>query len=107
MNHSQNRRRLLRLLAGAAATLPVLRLADAQAADAPHLSVEDPTAKSLGYVEDAKAAAKDPSFKAGSLCSNCNFFQAAQASGDYAPCMVFAGKAVNKNGWCKSWVKKA
>ena len=108
MQASPDRRRFLRLVAAGAASLPLLRFAPAQAADTPHLTVDDPTAKALGYVESASKidASKETAFKAGSDCGNCMFFQAAQASGDYAPCQLFPGKAVNKNGWCRSYAKK-
>lgn len=45
-------------------------------------------------------------FKAGNHCGNCNFFQTAQAKGNYAPCLIFPGKSVNVNGWCRAWVAK-
>jgi hypothetical protein len=54
---NESRRRFLKIAAGTAAaavvvgTLPRL----ARAADLPHVSESDPTAKALGYVEDANA----------------------------------------------------
>jgi hypothetical protein len=80
----------------------------AQAAELPHLSPQDPTAKALGYTEDAKGvdAKKYPTYKAGQTCSTC--LQLQGSPGDaYRPCNIFAGKAVNANGWCQVWVKKA
>jgi hypothetical protein len=106
--NSMSRRDALKgfvLLCGAAGTLGEGR---AQAADLPHLSADDPTAKALGYHEDAKSVekAKFTTFAAGQMCSTCMQFQG--KTGDaYGPCSIFAGKAVNANGWCQVWVKKA
>ncbi|MBL6751923.1 MAG: high-potential iron-sulfur protein [Nevskia sp.] len=102
-----NRRRFLSQLALGAAALPLLRWAPAQAADLPHLSVDDPSAKALGYTESA--AKLDPkteaSYKPGSRCGSCALFQGKDAQGDYAGCAAFPGKAVNKNGWCRAYSK--
>jgi hypothetical protein len=94
------------LLCGAASALGPNR--EAQAADLPHLSAEDPTAKALGYNEDAKTVDKKKfaTFAAGQMCSNCMQFQG-KAGDAYSGCNIFAGKAVNANGWCQVWVKKA
>ena len=102
------RRGFLTRLALAAALLPLMQRAPAQATDLPHLDPADPVAKALAYTEngskvDAKA---EPTYKAGNRCGNCNFFQTAQAKGDYAPCQIFPGKSVNTNGWCRAWVAK-
>lgn len=103
-----NRRQLLTYVALGSAALPLWGLAPAEAADLPHLTVDDPTAKAMGYVEDAAKAAKiESTFKAGSHCANCQLFQAAQAKGGYAPCPLFPGKQVSQNGWCRSWVAKS
>jgi hypothetical protein len=69
----------------------------------PHLSNADPTAKALGYVEDASKVDKShfPSYKPGAKCATCNFFQGT-AGQAYGPCQIFPGKSVNANGWCAS-----
>lgn len=103
-----NRRQLLTYVALGGAALPLWGIAPAQAADLPHLAVDDATAKAMGYVEDAAKIAKtETTFKTGSHCANCMLYQAAQAKGGYAPCAVFPGKQVNQNGWCRSWTAKA
>jgi hypothetical protein len=28
-------------------------------------------------------------------------------SGEWRPCQIFPGKAVNANGWCSSWMHRA
>ena len=102
-----SRRRFLSLAAAVPATLALGQLA-ANAADLPHLSPDDATAKSLAYVENAaKIDAKaEPTYKAGSACASCSLF-AGNAGDAYGPCGLFAGKAVNAKGWCRGYAKKA
>jgi High potential iron-sulfur protein len=85
---------------------PALSLAQGSAP--PHLTESDPTAKALGYVEDAGKVDKTkfPAYKAGAHCATCNFFQG-KASDAYAPCQIFPGKAVSSKGWCASHSPKA
>ena len=63
----------------------------------------DPTAKALGYTQDAKTVdmKKFPTYAAGQMCSTCLQFQGKPAM-PMAPCNIFAGKLVNANGWCRS-----
>jgi len=77
-------------------------------ADAPHLTLDDPTAQALGYTENSAAVdeTKYPTHKAGMQCNNCNFFQG-EASAAYAPCQLYSGKLVNAKGWCAGYAKKA
>ena len=91
---------------GAAALVSVLPR-QARADDLPHLTPSDPTAQTLGYVEDATKAdkAKFPTYAAGNDCANCNFFQGGSAA--WGPCQLFPGKAVNAKGWCSAHAKKA
>ena len=104
------RRRMLLGAATALASLPLLRLApDARAAaeSLPHLTEDDPMAKALKYHNDATAASRAD--KSGvsaqeQFCHNCRFIQA--DSGDWRPCQIFPGKAVNANGWCSSWMPR-
>lgn len=101
----ESRRRFLKLAAGTAAAAAVVsglpRIARAD--DLPHVSTEDPTAKALGYVEDATKA-NNPKYKAGDTCTNCQFYTGAAAG--YGPCQLFPGKAVNAKGWCISHTAK-
>jgi hypothetical protein len=87
---------------GAAALATALPRA-AGAADLPHLTLDDPTAKALNYTEDATKAPA-PHLD-GQSCANCNFYQGA-ATG-YGPCQLFVGKSVNAKGWCSGYAKKA
>jgi len=99
-----NRRRFLQLGAIALAAPFAARLAipTAQAQALPKLPLDHPQAKALAYVEDAAAAAKHPSFKAGSNCANCQFFTAANGA-----CTLFPGFSVPAAAWCAAWAKKA
>jgi len=74
----------------------------ALAADAPKkLTADNPQAKALGYVDDAKTT-KNAAFKPGSACANCQFFTAATGA-----CAIFPGYTVSPKGWCSAWAKKA
>jgi hypothetical protein len=106
-----SRRSMLTLIgaAGAALVVGLPAISAAQGAggkDLPHLDPSDPTAKALGYSDDATKVDKTkfPAYKAGAKCSTCNFFQGTTG---YGPCQIFPGKAVNSNGWCASHSPKA
>jgi hypothetical protein len=84
-------------LAGAAADAA---LADTpKAAALPLLSSDDPQAKNLKYVADAKQA-KDA--KPDATCASCALYQGAYGSAQ-GPCQLFPGKAVKASGWCSAW----
>ena len=101
-----SRRRFLSLLGGIAgsalllATLPQR----SRAADLPHLSDSDPTAKALHYTEDASKA--PPPHKAGQECANCKFFSGTSGQA-YGPCQLYPGKSVAAKGWCAGYSAKA
>ncbi len=101
----ESRRRFLKMAAGTAAVATVAgalpRLA--RAADLPHVSESDPTAKALNYVEDA-GKSSNPKHKAGDTCANCQFFS---GGAGYGPCQLFPGKSVSAKGWCVSHTPKA
>lgn len=71
------------------------------------LSEDDPSAKSLGYVEDATTvdAAKYPRYEAGQACSNCALYMGGDAA--EGACSIFPGKAVKAAGWCSVYAPKA
>jgi hypothetical protein len=96
------------LLQRAALVLPLAPLAaaplqeaaaDAAAATLPLLSSDDPQAKALKYVADAKQS-KDA--KPDNTCANCALYQGTYGSAQ-GPCQIFPGKAVKATGWCSSW----
>jgi hypothetical protein len=82
--------------------------AAAPAGNLPHLDAGDPTAKALGYHQDASTvdAAKYPQHVAGQACRKCVQFQGAPGV-SWGPCNIFAGKQVNANGWCTAFAAKA
>ena len=71
------------------------------------LSEDDPSAKSLGYVEDASTvdAGKYPRYEAGQACSNCALYMGGDAA--EGACSIFPGKAVKATGWCSVYAPKA
>ena len=109
MQFKLSRRSLLTgsLALGAAAPILSLWSDAAKAAAGPTLDPNDPTAKALGFVSDAKSvdAAANPTFKPTQKCATCAQYQG-KASDPVAPCAIFAGKSVPAAGWCKVWALK-
>jgi hypothetical protein len=111
---NKSRRDAVKLMLGGLAAVPLVNLvgiAAAQAEDLPHVDqATDPTAIALKYHTDATKADRAAAARPGlppdqQFCHNCQFVQA--ASGEWRPCQLFPGKAVNENGWCASWTLKA
>lgn len=102
----ESRRRFLKVAAGTTAAAVVMGGLPrfAIAADLPHVTDADPTAKALAYVEDASKST-NPKRKPGDDCANCQFYSGG-ASG-YGPCALFPGKSVAAKGWCVSHSPKA
>jgi hypothetical protein len=94
-------------LLGAAAVPVSALLGRAEAAPA-KLDPNDPTAKGLGYVEDAaKVDAKaNPQYKAGMTCANCLQAPTAKPGDAQVACNIFQGRLVAAKGWCKAYVKR-
>jgi hypothetical protein len=101
-----SRRQLLQTAIAGLAAVPAATLI-AQRAGAEMLSESDPTAKSLGYVADAKKVdpKANPNYKPGQICANCMQYTGKPGS-KAGPCNIFAGKDVAAPGWCKVWVLK-
>ncbi len=100
--HDSTRRRFLIQATVAASALPLLAKMAMQPAYAalPPLPLDNAQAKALNYAEDA-ATVKNPMFKAGSSCANCQFFTA-----DTGACAIFPTFGVNPKGWCSGWAAK-
>jgi hypothetical protein len=100
--HDSARRRFLVHAAVAASAMPLLAKLASQPALAalPPLPTSNAQAKALSYTEDATTV-KNPMFKAGSDCANCQFFTA-----DTGACAIFPGFAVAAKGWCSGWALK-
>lgn len=111
---SKSRRDAVKLVAGAIAVAPLMNLvtfSTARATDLPHVDpATDPTAQALKYHANAAEADRAAAARPGlppeeQHCANCQFVLAAE--GEWRPCSLFPGKAVNQNGWCASWTLKA
>ena len=101
---NRKRRNILKIAITGAAGIPLgglLMPVTGSAADLPQLDESDSVAKGLGYVHDASAAPADKR-KPGTFCKNCNLIQSQE--GEWRPCSIIPGKAVNENGWCVAWV---
>lgn len=101
-----SRRQFMMTVVPAAAALSVL--GQARAADAPKADEKDQAAVALGYKHDATKVdtKKYPTYKAGSACGNCQFYQG-KPTDAWAPCPMLGGKQVNAKGWCSAYAKKA
>jgi hypothetical protein len=101
----ESRRRFLKVAAGTTVIAAVMGGLPrfARAADLPPVTDADPTAKALGYVDDASKTT-DPKHKAGNSCSNCQFYSGGPTG--RGPCQLFPGKSVSANGWCVSHTPK-
>jgi hypothetical protein len=96
---SPERRSLLRRLAvGLSLGTLVLDGRAARGAAAALISEQDPAAKAVDYVEDAKRA---KGAESGADCSNCSLYGPAGA--DRGSCSLFPGKLVKAAGWCSKW----
>src|ERR1700752_4850006 len=94
---SESRRRLLRNIA-LAASVGTLATAQLRAAgELPLIAVDDPAAKAVKYVEDAKKAKEAQN----NTCANCGLYTGKDGSVQ-GPCQIFKGKAVKAAGWCNA-----
>jgi len=102
MTYPLSRRTVVKgLMLVSAGTVLVVHRATAEPAK---LSVKDPAAVAVGYVENASQVdtKKYPSYVKGSTCENC--LQLQGKPGDaFRPCDLFKGKVVAVGGWCSGW----
>jgi hypothetical protein len=99
-----SRRRFLIQAAVAATAVPLLArtaFTPARADALAKLTLDNPQAKALHYSDNALSV-KDPAYKAGSTCSNCQLFIPANGG-----CELFSGFSVDPKGWCSAWTKKS
>ena len=102
--NNMRRRAFVKLLGTAAVALPFIGVfKNARAQE--KLSLSDPMAQSLKYVEDATKV--DSATRGGDdrFCHNCMQYTG-DPKADFGPCNIFGGKLVASKGWCMSWVKK-
>lgn len=97
-----NRRHLLGSVLLGTLTIPVQQ----SNAVVEKVSIEDPKAKTLGYVEDAEHVdiKHFPTYKTGQTCANCTLIQLRY--GFFRPCTLFPDKTVSAKGWCSAWAAK-
>ncbi len=112
-NKTLNRRSFLQFASasavGLAVVIPALHAAaPAAAATLPNLELDNPTAKALGYVEDATKVdkVKYPKHTPDQICATCALMQG-DVKNVRNPCVLFPGKSVATKGWCASFAKKA
>jgi High potential iron-sulfur protein len=74
----------------------------------PKVNEKDSMAQALGYVSDAKRvdAKANPTYKAGSTCSTCSWYQGKPGDPAGGACTFFPGKNVDAGGWCRMWNNK-
>ncbi len=99
------------LLAAAVPLLKLFRVTEAEAAPSA-LEIDpktnpNPTATSLGYVQDSTKVdkAKYPKHTNDQQCGNCMLFTA-DADKAFGKCQLFPGSTVRTKGWCSAFVKK-
>jgi len=102
MSDRSRRLFLARALAAAAAVPFIAASPRASAQALTPLSPDAPQAKALRYTPDAATVARDPAWKPGSHCGNCQFFTSATGA-----CQIFPGHSVATAGWCAAWAKHA
>ena len=104
-----SRRRFIRNAALAFPVGVVVIESTVEAQDLPHVELDDPTAKALGYVHDVKDLDRDSplaaNYEEGEHCANCIQLMGTEGD-DWRPCNLFPGKLVAAAGWCSVWTKK-
>jgi len=109
MHSKMTRRSIVKsgLIAGALVPAFGLIGGTAGAAALTPLDSNDPTAKALGFVNDATKvdAAANPTYKPAQKCSTCAQFLG-KAGDTTAGCNIFAGHSVPAGGWCKVYAPK-
>lgn len=98
-----SRRRFVQT-AGAATVAIGLGTRTIGAEERPRVKEDDPMAKALNYVHDARTvdAAKRFSDR---YCNNCALY-AGNTEDEWANCSIFPGKLVAGGGWCSAWAPK-
>jgi hypothetical protein len=108
MSRTIVRRDFLKCALASAAAIPVLRVADAMAADVTPLDPTDPVAQSLGFVPDASkvVASANPTFKSGQHCGVCMQYRG-KSTDATAGCSIYQGHSVPSGGWCRAFVQRS
>ena len=109
MKRKLTRRVFVKRVLAAGAAVPLASIASsasAATADPPPLDPREPNAVTLGFINDtAKVdAAANPTHAANQNCANCEQFLG-KPSDLRSGCVLFPGRSVPANGWCKVWRK--
>ena len=99
------RRRFVKTFGAASAAITTgLGTGTVIAEDLPRVNEDDPMAKALNYVHDARTvdAARRLSDR---YCNNCALY-AGGADDEWSKCSIFPGKVVAGQGWCSAWAPK-
>ena len=97
----KNRRTFLKAFGGGALAMPLSGLihqATALAAETPKLSLDNASAKALGYTHNSTIANKQ--------CVGCQLYTG-EANAKWGSCPIFAGYLVSATGYCNSWNARA
>lgn len=100
-----SRRRFIKS-AGAATTAVTIGFGTSAigAEEKPRVSEDDPMAKALNYVHDARTVDSAKRFS-DRYCYNCALY-AGNRDDEWAKCSIFPGKLVAGQGWCSAWAPK-
>ena len=101
LHSSSGRRRLIKVIAIAAAAAPFIDAwmpGTARAAEA--VGESDPAAAAFKYKADATKAPERQ--ESTSFCDNCTYYTGKPGSAD-GPCVVLGNRLVAAKGWCTSW----
>lgn len=100
-----SRRKFITGAFASAAALPLLGLSRHGWAKSGKQKVDPGSslAQSLHYTHDAAKLPASVARKSNQFCHNCQFFQASGGSPEWAPCLIFSGQLVSRDGWCSSW----
>jgi hypothetical protein len=91
------RREFMKWSAATGGCLLIPTISLSAVADDPLVTLDDPQAKALGYVEASEVE--------GQSCANCVHGKG-DLSAENIGCNLFPGKQVKGAGWCKVWAAR-
>lgn len=107
-NKSIDRRRFVKVAAGALATIPLVAipLTGSAQAESDKLAEDNPSALALGYKEKSSEvdSEKHLNHNDQQLCSGCALYTG--DAGAWGGCAIFPGKQVAADGWCAAYAAK-
>jgi hypothetical protein len=99
------RRRFLWLVPAAGSAWLAMPACAAPQRPLPKLEESDPSARFVGYVEDAARVdrTKYPKFKPGQDCFSCDLYRAQPPTQPWGACTLFPRQVVAGKGWCDAY----